>query len=140
MILQKLSYYLSDRKQEPEEEENRDKSKSLDYIAAQLVQPHILESNDKQLELCAACCMCDIIRIYVPYAPYDGENLKVCTCEIIIYVWCCYFGVVPLCACLSHSNSTPPLLLGCVHPFHQATQRTGERHLFTTLQEAVLSS
>ncbi len=49
----------------------------LDTVSAALVQEDIIKHENADVRLLVACCLTDIIRIYVPNAPYDDNQLEV---------------------------------------------------------------
>ena len=53
-----------------QEEEDRSVHKNIKVIAGQLVGKRFLGNVDKDVRAYVACCIVDIIRIYVPESPF----------------------------------------------------------------------
>lgn len=68
--------YLAQRKQR-DDDAAADDEPSIDIMAAQFAQPHLIESSEKDIRLYVACCLSDIFRIYAPNIPYDDDQLQV---------------------------------------------------------------
>jgi sister-chromatid-cohesion protein PDS5 len=73
-FFQKLYNYLCDRKQK---DEGDDGEPNLQYIAAQLIQSHLVKNSDRNISILVACCLYDIVRVYAPDAPYEPHQLEV---------------------------------------------------------------
>ena len=52
-------------------------TENYDDLAASLVAGPLINHKDKDIKVCLACCLADILRIYAPEAPYNEEQLKV---------------------------------------------------------------
>lgn len=68
--LRELHQELADLSQDPSE-----RPKELNIIAAQLVSDRIIRHADREVRLLSSCCICDILRVYAPEAPYNEEEL-----------------------------------------------------------------
>lgn len=71
--LEKLSQELADFEQE---ETNL---KSIRPVAHKLIHRNLIQHKDKGVKAYTACCLVDILRLFVPEAPFDNDELKVCT-------------------------------------------------------------
>lgn len=58
----------------------------LTPIACHLVKDILLKNEDKTIRLLTACCLSNILRLFAPDAPYDGEQLQV-SLEFEIYLY-----------------------------------------------------
>ena len=55
-------------------QEIEDRPKGLSNTSTQLISPKLLQHNDKEVRLLAACCLVDVLRVYAPEAPFsDGK-------------------------------------------------------------------
>jgi len=50
---------------------------SLQDVAASLAHRNLLQHKDRGVKAYTACCLVDILRLYVPDAPFTDEQLKV---------------------------------------------------------------
>lgn len=50
---------------------------SLKTVAAQLAHRNLLQHKDRGVKAYTACCLVDLLRLYVPEAPFTDEQLKV---------------------------------------------------------------
>lgn len=50
---------------------------SLKTVAAQLAHRNLLQHKDRGVKAYTACCLVDLLRLYVPDAPFTDEQLKV---------------------------------------------------------------
>ena len=60
---------------------------SIKDVAEKLAHRNLLQHKDKGVKAYTACCLVDVLRLYVPDAPFTGDQLKVgfptgCTCII----------------------------------------------------------
>ena len=51
---------------------------SLAPVSKDLIHQSVMLHRDKGVKAYAACCMCDLLRLYAPDAPYTALELKVC--------------------------------------------------------------
>eukprot|EP00039_Didymoeca_costata_P010566 m.142609 g.142609 ORF g.142609 m.142609 type:complete len:1284 (-) comp14882_c0_seq1:985-4836(-) len=49
--------------------------KTINTIAASLLQPSIFRHKDSDIKIRVACCLSDILRIHAPHAPYSDTEL-----------------------------------------------------------------
>lgn len=50
---------------------------SLKDVAEKLAHRHLLQHKDSGVKAYTACCLVDILRLYVPDAPFTSDQLKV---------------------------------------------------------------
>lgn len=50
---------------------------SLKDVAASLAHRNLLQHKDRGVKAYTACCLVDILRLFVPDAPYSDDQLKV---------------------------------------------------------------
>jgi sister chromatid cohesion protein PDS5 len=50
---------------------------SIKDVAEKLAHRHLLQHKDKGVKAYTACCLVDILRLYVPDAPFTSDQLKV---------------------------------------------------------------
>lgn len=50
---------------------------SLKTVASQLAHRNLLQHKDRGVKAYTACCLVDLLRLYVPDAPFTDEQLKV---------------------------------------------------------------
>lgn len=50
---------------------------SLQRVAADLAHRNLLQHKDRGVKAYTACCLVDLLRLYVPDAPFTEEQLKV---------------------------------------------------------------
>jgi sister-chromatid-cohesion protein PDS5 len=50
---------------------------SLKDVAASLAHRNLLQHKDRGVKAYTACCLVDILRLFVPEAPYSDDQLKV---------------------------------------------------------------
>lgn len=58
---------------------------SIKDVAEKLAHRNLLQHKDKGVKAYAACCLVDILRLYVPDAPFTSDQLKVC--PLLLRVW-----------------------------------------------------
>ena len=51
--------------------------KSIEPVARKLINRNLITHKDKGVKAYTACCLVDVLRLFVPNAPYDNEELKV---------------------------------------------------------------
>ena len=51
---------------------------SVKGVAEKLAHRNLIQHKDKGVKAYTACCLVDILRLYVPDAPFTGDQLKVC--------------------------------------------------------------
>lgn len=49
--------------------------RGINATALELISPKNLENPDKEIRVLTACCIVEILRIYVPDAPYDDRDI-----------------------------------------------------------------
>jgi sister chromatid cohesion protein PDS5 len=52
---------------------------SLKDVAEKLAHRNLLQHKDRGVKAYTACCLVDILRLFVPDAPFTGDQLKVWT-------------------------------------------------------------
>lgn len=50
---------------------------SIKDVAEKLAHRNLMQHKDKGVKAYTACCLVDILRLYVPDAPFTGDQLKV---------------------------------------------------------------
>lgn len=50
---------------------------SLKDVAASLAHRNLIQHKDRGVKAYTACCLVDILRLFVPEAPFTGDQLKV---------------------------------------------------------------
>jgi len=78
----------------------------LDTVSAALVQEDIIKHENADVRLLVACCLTDIIRIYVPNAPYDDNQLEVRVLRLKYFI--CDFFFYAGCLCVVHQPTAWP--------------------------------
>jgi sister-chromatid-cohesion protein PDS5 len=58
---------------------------SIKGVAEKLAHRNLLQHKDKGVKAYTACCLVDILRLYVPDAPFTSDQLKVCL--LLLRVW-----------------------------------------------------
>lgn len=51
--------------------------KSIEPVARKLINRNLITHKDKGVKAYTACCLVDVLRLFVPNAPYDNDELKV---------------------------------------------------------------
>lgn len=51
---------------------------SIRPVAQKLINRNLVQHKDKGVKAYTACCLVDILRLFVPDAPYTNDELKVC--------------------------------------------------------------
>lgn len=80
-----------------------EEQQKLDTVSAGLVQEDIIKHDNADVRLLVACCLTDIIRIYVPNAPYDDSQLEV----DYAYGYTIIPNIFPVCFPHTHTKKTP---------------------------------
>ena len=55
---------------------------SLNDVAAHLAHRNLLQHKDRGVKAYTACCLVDLLRLFVPDAPFTDEQLKVRIAEL----------------------------------------------------------
>ena len=79
----------------------------LTEFAYDMAQSFVITHKDKDVRLLAACAIAEVLRICAPKPPYDDEQLKVCTLDVVHVV----------CMCSS---------IECIHFVYKSTSWTGQ--------------
>lgn len=78
--LDKLSKELSDLDQGAADLD------SIRDVAKQLGHRNLLQHKDGGVKAYTACCLVDILRLFVPDAPFTDDQIKVCLARFSIYI------------------------------------------------------
>ena len=54
-----------------------DRPRGLTQTAAALITERLTAHKDKAVRVLTACCLCDVLRVYAPEAPYSDPELQV---------------------------------------------------------------
>jgi sister-chromatid-cohesion protein PDS5 len=73
-LLARLEALLNELRTIDQDEAHRE---SLAPVAAELVNPSLLQHKDVGVRAWTCCCLVDMLKLFAPDAPYPAKNLKV---------------------------------------------------------------